>query len=617
MSEHVLVSLSSIVILGISAQWLAWKLRFPSILFLLIFGFVAGPVTGFLHPDELMGDLLLPFVSICVALILFEGGLTLSLKELREIGGVVFALISVGMAVTWGISSAAAHFVLGLNLPISVLLGAILVVTGPTVIGPLLRHIRPVGKVADVLKWEGITIDPIGALLAVLVFEAILVGEIQEAGTMVGLAIGKTILLGGLIGAFFAWILVFLLRRFWIPDFLQEVVTLSMVIGAFLLSDLLQSESGLFAVTLMGVVMANQKHTTVRHILEFKENLSVLIISVLFIVLSARLDLEVLTSLTLSSLLFLFILVLIARPASVFLSSFASSLDTKEKLFLSWMAPRGIVAAAVSSIFALRLRDVGVDQSEVLVPMTFIVIVGTVTIYGLTAPALARKLGVSQSNPQGILFIGAHSWVLEIAQVIKNKGFNVVVMDTNRTEVSRAKMRDLAAYYGSGLSEEVFDRVNLDGIGKMLAVTSNDEANSLAVLNFNEIFDRGDLFQLRPSDHGKKKKKDEEFSPAHLRGRYLFGEAIDYDYLSKRFARGAIIKSTNLSEEFDYTAFGDHYGGEAVPLFLINANKELRVFATDSELDPKPGSTIIALVDEVEEKADKGEAYELEDGLGR
>ncbi len=615
MSEHVLVGLSSIVILGISAQWLAWKLRFPSILFLLVFGFVAGPVTGFLHPDELMGDLLLPFVSLCVAVILFEGGLTLNLKELRVIGGVVFALISIGMVATWAIGSAAAYYILNLNLQISILLGAILVVTGPTVIGPLLRHIRPMGKVADILKWEGITIDPIGALLAVLVFEAILVGEIQEAGELALVAIGKTIVFGGLIGSFFAALLVLLLRKYWVPDFLQEVATLSMVIATFLFSDLLQSESGLFAVTLMGVVMANQRFVNVKHILEFKENLSVLIISVLFIILSARLEIEILTTLSWSSLLFLAVLVFLARPLAVWISSLASGLDLKEKLFLAWMAPRGIVAAAVSSIFALRLSEVGVPQSEVLVPMTFIVIVGTVTIYGLTAPSLARRIGVSQSNPQGILFFGAHSWGLEIAEAVKSKGFNVVVMDTNRAEVYRARMKKIESYYGSGLSEHVLDEINLDGIGKLLAITPNDEANSLAVLHFNDLFERGDLFQLRPVEQGK--KPGDVITPAHLRGRYLFKEGVDYDYLSSRFEEGAIVKSTSLTEEFDYSAFLERYGEQAVPLFVITPSNELVILSATSEIDPQPGQTIIALVDKVEEGVEKGEAYELEDGLGR
>ncbi|HMN24499.1 MAG TPA: cation:proton antiporter, partial [Ignavibacteriaceae bacterium] len=293
MSEHFLLALSSIVILGIGAQWLAWRLKLPSILLLLLFGFIAGPVSGFLNPDELIGDILLLIVSIAVALILFEGGLSLKIKELPKIGGALLSLLTIGVTITGVITAIAAYTIIGLNWQISILLGAILVVTGPTVIGPLLRHIRPKRKVADILKWEGIVIDPIGALFALLVFEAILIGGFEEASITGLIVIGKTVLFGSLVGFSFAWLLIILIKRFWIPDFLQETVTLSLVVGAFVCSNFFQHESGLFATTLMGIAMANQKQVTVKRILEFKENLSVLIISFLFIILSARLDLTV------------------------------------------------------------------------------------------------------------------------------------------------------------------------------------------------------------------------------------------------------------------------------------------------------------------------------------
>ncbi|RMF60442.1 MAG: hypothetical protein D6743_14920, partial [Calditrichaeota bacterium] len=273
MAEHTLTRLASIVVLGIGAQWLAWRLKLPSILFLLVLGFVAGPVSGFLHPDALLGDLLFPVVSVSVAVILFEGGLTLKLPELRGIGGVVLKLVSLGVLVTWFLLSATAYLLLGLNLELSILLGAILVVTGPTVIGPMLRHIRPTAKVGNILKWEGIVIDPIGALLAVLVFEAVVAGETQRAGVLVVTSLLKTIFIGGSVGLLTAGALVFLLKRYWIPDFLQETVTLMLVIVAFVVSNHFQSESGLFSVTLMGMALDNQRAVTVKHILKFGENL--------------------------------------------------------------------------------------------------------------------------------------------------------------------------------------------------------------------------------------------------------------------------------------------------------------------------------------------------------
>lgn len=598
MSEEIMISLASLIILGIGAQWLAWRIKFPSILFLLIFGFVAGPVTGFLQPDLLMGDLLLPFVSLAVAIILFEGGLTLNLKELREIGGVVVGLITVGVIVTWIVAAAAAYFLLELSLQISILLGAILVVTGPTVIGPLLRHIRPNERVNDILKWEGIVIDPIGALLAVLVFEAIGVSRFQEATTEILFSLGRTILFGSLTGFFFAWLLVLLIRKYWVPDFLQVTVSLSLVVAAYLSSDLIQPESGLFSATLMGIVMANQKYVSVKHILEFKENLRVLIISILFILLSARLNLSAFADLSLNISWFLAILILVGRPLSVFMSSIGSGLTVREKLFLSWMAPRGIVAAAVSSIFALRLAESGMENAGAIVPVTFSVIVATVVIYGLTSKPVARWLKVAESDSQGILFVGAHTWALEIAKVIKNEGFKVVVVDTNRSDIAKARLAGISTVYGSVLSENVVEDIPLSGIGKLFALTSNDEVNSLSVVLFNSIFDSHELYQLIPVK--TEKGKEQDFSPKHLRGRFLFGEGINFAHLRKLFFAGAVIKSTKLSKDFTYKDFLTNYGDSAIPMFVITESKELTVISTDTETKPKAGSTIIAMVMEKE-----------------
>ncbi|HZK06962.1 MAG TPA: cation:proton antiporter [Bacteroidales bacterium] len=608
MSEQVMISLASLIILGIGAQWLAWRLKFPSILFLLILGFVAGPVTGFLQPDLLMGDLLLPFVSLAVAIILFEGGLTLNLKELREIGGVVVGLITVGMMVTWVITAAAAYYLLDLSPQISILLGAILVVTGPTVIGPLLRHIRPNERVNDILKWEGIVIDPIGALLAVLVFEAITinvspamgVNPFQEATIEILISLGKTIFFGCLTGFAFAWLLVLLIRKYWVPDFLQVTVSLSFVVAAYLSSDLIQSGSGLFAATLMGIVMANQKYISVKSILEFKENLRVLIISILFILLSARLNLGDFQGLSINIAWFLAILILVARPLSVFMSSIGSGLSIREKLFLSWMAPRGIVAAAVSSVFALRIaNETGMENGDAIVPVTFSVIVVTVVIYGLTSKSVARWLKVAESDSQGILFVGAHTWALEIAKAIKEEGFKVVVVDTNRSDIAKAQLAGITTVNGSVLSENVVEDIPLGGIGKLFALTSNDEVNSLSVVLFNSIFDSHELYQLLPVK--TEKGKEQDFSPKHLRGRFLFGEGINFAHLRKLFFAGAVIKSTKITKDFTYKDFVTKYGESAIPMFVINDSKELNVMTTDTEAKPKAGSTIIAMVTEKEE----------------
>ncbi|MFQ5798761.1 MAG: cation:proton antiporter, partial [Bacteroidota bacterium] len=330
MFEDLLIGLASIIVLGIVAQWLAWRLRLPSILLLLILGFIAGPVTGILNPDALLGDLLVPLVSVSVAVILFEGGLSLRIAELRETGSVVRNLISVGALVTWVISAGAAALILGLDFALAVLLGAILVVTGPTVIVPLLRQVRPVARVGSILKWEGILIDPMGAMLAVLVFEAILSGGFQEASTLAVMGVLKTVFIGGSVGALGAGVIILLLKRYWIPDYLHNAVSLMMVVSVFTASNFLQAESGLLAATLMGVVLANQKAVAVKHIIEFKENLRVLLISSLFILLAARLQVNDLNYIGASGLAFLGVLVLIARPAAVGLSALGSEMSWRE-----------------------------------------------------------------------------------------------------------------------------------------------------------------------------------------------------------------------------------------------------------------------------------------------
>jgi NhaP-type Na+/H+ or K+/H+ antiporter len=358
--EHsTLLYLAGVLVLGIAAQWLAWRLRFPSILLLLGFGFTLAAVAeplGWIDPSSVVDDaLLLPVVSLSVAVILFEGGLTLRLAELREAGRALLRLITLGALLTWGLTTLAARCFCGLGWPLSLLLGAILVVTGPTVIGPLLRHVRPTRRIGAVLKWEGIVIDPIGAVLAVLVFEGLSAGGVWLGATGALWGLAMTILVGIVVAALTGLVLLVLLRRFLIPDFLHNAVILAAVVASFAVSNVLQEESGLLTVTLLGVIMANQRYVSVRHVAEFKENLQVLLISCLFIVLASRQDPEVLAEVGWGGLLFLTALIVVVRPASVYLSTVGSELNLRERTFLAFLAPRGIVAAAVAAVFSLKL----------------------------------------------------------------------------------------------------------------------------------------------------------------------------------------------------------------------------------------------------------------------
>ncbi len=594
-----------IVVAGIGAQWVAWRLRLPSILLLLLAGIALGPLSimlggaerPLLDVERLLGDGLLPIVSLSVGLILYEGGLTLELREVAGSRRAVFSLVTVGAAVTWVLSAALGMIVLGLPLEIAALLGAILVVTGPTVVGPLLRHVRPKGKVGAVLKWEGIVIDPIGATLAVLVFEAVAVGMASGHASHAAMEVGKSLLLTIVVGGGLGWLaavaLSELIRRYWIPDSLQNPVSLMLVIAAFTLSNLVQHESGLLATTVMGVVLANQRRARIHHIVEFKENLRVLLISMLFIVLGANLRVEDLRSIGFEELVFVVLLILLVRPASVFAATSGDVLTRNERLFLSWMAPRGIVAAAVASLFALRFSELeGFAQADVarrLVPVTFTVIIGTVLVYGTTASWVARRLDVADQDPQGVLLIGAHKWAREIARVLAQRGFSVLLVDSNRLNLREARMMGLRVAHANVLEEGIADELDLTGIGRVLALTPNDEVNALALQQFVGRFERAELYRLAMADG------DSEVS-AH-EGRPLFAKGLTYAQIASRFGAGHVLKATRLSEEFTWKDYRVLYGSAAIPMFIITPEKRLIVVTADKPPSPSPGSTVIALVD--------------------
>lgn len=594
MNEHILVGLASILLLGIISQWIAWRINIPSILLLLIAGFLIGPVSGFVDPDVIFGNLLFPIVSISVAVILYDGGLSLKLSEFREVGGTVRNMITIGLIVTGILSTLAAHFVLNLEISLAILLGAILVVTGPTVITPLLRFIRPTGRINSVLKWEGILNDPIGALLAVLVFESIVSGGLELAPALMLKGVVITVVIGGAIGLLAGYVVMVLLKHQLVPEYLQNPMSLTLVIAAFTASNFIQAESGLFAATVMGIFLANQKSVTVRHIIEFKENLSVLLISVLFVILAAKLKIADLEELGIASMFFLGILIIFVRPVAVFLSTIKSELNWREKLFLSWMAPRGIVAAAVASIFSLELVNAGYPQAERLVPLMFLVIIGTITIYGVSAMPIARWLKVTDANPQGVLILGAHPFARAIGKTLKDTGFKVLLIDTNPRHIAAARKSGLSVYHGSILSDDILDEIDLSGIGRLLAMTSNREVNSLAALYFAKIFGNTKMYQLALEES---KESEEEAVTDELRGQNLFNWDISYALLEERFRQKATIKTTPITEKFDLDTFNkEKKDKKAIPLFLVDEDKTLIVFSGHNQPTPKPGQLLISMV---------------------
>lgn len=599
----VAIAVGLLVVLGVGAQWLAWRLKLPSILLLLLFGIIAGPVMRSMlrdghplaiNPDKIFGpDLLLALVGVSVGLILYEGGLTLNFRELRKTWKPVTFMVTIGAAVTWLCAGLFAKWILGLSTPLSVQLGAILIVTGPTVIGPLLAHIRPSGSTGLILKWEGIVIDPIGVGVAVLVFEVIALGPTMSGVGPVAEAIALTVVFGMLFGVVAAIALRELMTRFLIPDSLQNPVSLMLVVATFTASNMVQAESGLLATTVMGIVLANQKKVDVHHILEFKENLRVLLIALLFIVLAARLRLEDLQALDPFAVFgFLAALILIARPASVFLATIGTGLSWRERVFLSWVAPRGIVAAAASSVFALGLTNAGIEGAEKLVPLTFAVIIGTVAFYGLTASWAARMLGVSDQNPQGVLFIGAPRWARLLAKTLQNRGVRVTMMDTNRSNITAARMDGIAAEHTNILTVGELGELDLRGVGRVFAVTPNDEVNTLVLQRFKGYFDTAGLYRLAP-----RHAKPTDAEHTDKRFRTLFDSEANHHVIESHVVAGWVFKATTLSPEFTFREFRSLYGPTMIPIASASPSGTISFATTGRPFAPGPGDTVIALVD--------------------
>ncbi len=594
MDNSLLISLAAITVLGIGSQWLASWARLPAILFLLITGIIVGPVLGYIHPDELFGDLLFPIVSLSVAVILFEGSLTLKFEEIRGLGSTVRNLISIGALLTWIIIAYSTHYLLGFSFELSFLFGAMVIVTGPTVIIPMLRTVRPNAAIANVLRWEGIVIDPLGALLAVLTFDFIISGQQQDAISSVIWTFSMIIIIGCLGGFIGGWILGDLLRKQLVPQFLRNVITLSFVFAVFVIADTVEHEAGLLAVTIMGMTMANMDDLDIDDILDFKESLSLLLISMLFIILAARVQLTQFTELGLAGLGVLAITMFVARPVSVFVSAIGSDLSIREKLMISWIGPRGIVAAAVSSLFALRLENEGYSEAALLVPLTFLIIIGTVVIQSATAKHVGNLLGVREPSQTGMLIIGAGNVARAIGKQLQALGFRVMLTDSSWENTSLARMEGLETYYGNPVSEHADRNLSLVGLGKLLAMSGRGSLDTLACLRFKADFGVKNLYQLRTT-------REQHIADKHIvstrhRGYELFGENITYGTMAQLLRNGAEIKTTTLSEEFDFDAYMEKYGERSIPLFAIDNKERLHIFVAGGNMRPEKDWKVISMV---------------------
>lgn len=587
--------LAAVVFTGVLCQWFAWRVKLPAILFLLLAGIIAGPLTGVLNSDALFGDLLFPFISLSVALILFEGSLTLSFDQIAGLGQVVRNMISFGVLATLLITAAATRIVFDFPWNLALLFGAITSVTGPTVIVPMLRTVRPNAAIANILRWEGIVIDPIGATLAVLVYEFILVGSSGNALGHTLIALARLVGIGLLLGALSGQIYGLILRRHWLPEFLHNVATLGLVIFVFAISNSIQHESGLLTVTVMGIWLANMKDVSLEEILDFKESLSVLLISVLFIVLAARLDFQRFIHLGWQVVFIFLSIQFISRPLSVMISTIGSKLSWPERHMLAWIAPRGIVAAAISALFAIRLEAAGYSEAELLVPLTFSVIIGTVVLQSGTARFIATRLGVAEPEPRGFLIIGANLVARTIGKALQDAGFRVLLLDSSWDRISKARMAHLETYYGEPVSEHADRNLDLVGIGMLLALSPRGALNTLSCMHYRMEFGATAVFAIQTAADLEMIEQRKAVSRLHWR--VMFGPEVTFTSITKLLTQdGWEMRNTTLSETFNFAAYQRQYGAGAIPFFAITPRGKLEVFTVENQLRPLPGSTIISLV---------------------
>lgn len=592
--SRTLFEVGLIIVLAAAAPLIAQVLRAPSILLLLALGFGAGAV-GALDPNALLGEeVVSAIVSISVGIILFDSGLDLKVSELKgAVARVYRRLVTVGILVTWAIGTVASYLFFDLSWEVALVLGAVLVVSGPTVVGPLLDFIRPSKTVGRVLKWEGTLADPIGATLGVLVFQAVIAGqatageEILEFLLNVGVGVGL-----GLLGA----ALVIGWGRWFRPNQGQAVTGILMiVVVAVVAADLLRDDSGLLTGLTIGAVLVNrapggiepqglrlQSAKLARAWRARIATTATFLIGILFIILSARVSPDDIADLGWIALAFVAVLVLIARPLAVALSALGSTLKANERAFIAWMAPRGIVAAATSSTFALGLDKAGVGGgSEKLIPITFVVIVATALLYGLSGASVAKALGVSSTGPGGVLVFGHTRVARAVAHALQDRGVTAVMWISGERQAKVARDEGLTVYAGDPTAAAASDPPpELDDIENAIVATDDDGFNAMLAADLGEYYGRNNVYQLATSE--------EDESGFYVRAQVLFDRSATHDQIEARLAQGSEV-GVKPGGQVDV-------GEGVIPMFVLKAGEDLQIVTAEDKQQLEPGDELVALL---------------------
>ncbi|MEM6298733.1 MAG: sodium:proton antiporter [Bacteroidota bacterium] len=585
-----MIELASLLVLGFFAQWLAWRIRLPAILPLIIVGLLVGPLSTLITPDGTKfvngdhifeGRLLFDVVALSVGLILFEGGLTLHVKEIKQHGTVVRNLLIFGPIVVFVLGGFMTMWILDFGPRMAFLFSSLIIVTGPTVIGPILRNVRPNATINTVLKWEGILIDPIGALIAILTYEFIVSGQSGNGLLVIFKDFALTVASGTVVGVVMALLVNYLLRKNLIPPYLRNVVILALVIAAFAISDTLHVESGLLAVTLMGIILNNMKTPHLHEMEEFYQEVVIVLISFLFVLLSSRIemgDIKMIFENTLwgipRSLILFALVVFVLRPLVVFMSTYKSNVSFREKLFLSWISPRGIVTAAIASIFALDLTQntdikLSLDeifQASMLLPMTFLVILGTVVLQSLTATPLARRLGVQRTKANGVIFLSADEPARFLARILNKHDIPVLLTDTSKANIREATRQGLDTLQGSILEETVQEKIDFARYGQLFAMTPNTEVNVLATTNYKQEIGENRVFRLISN-------REMELTVEGLPDNLLFGGKVDFVRFVSAIRRKPEVQEKAFETSQELKDFITNSKNKVIPLFLHRKDK--------------------------------------------
>ena len=607
MADNIVLTVALIGLLGVGAQWIGWRFNLPAIVVMSLAGILFGPVLGWLNPSETFGEFYQPIIAVAVAVILFEGGLQLRFDDIRGLGKGVRRLVFPGVPIAWALGASAAHFVGGLSWPVAVLLGGILVVTGPTVIIPLLRQAKLGARPAALLKWEGIVNDPIGALAAVFVYEFFHAGAENVAITesqVFGLVIIASAL-SLLLGVAFGYGLARGFRNGWVPEYLKPPVLLGAVLICFELSNLLLDEAGLLAVTAMGVTMANAKMPSINQIRHFKENIAVLLVSGVFVILTANLSWDVIGMLDWRAAAFVAVMLFVVRPASVFLSTIGTDLKLSERLLVGWIAPRGIVAVAVAGLFAGEMAEMGYAEAEAMVPLTFAMVFATVILHGFTIAPIAKRLGLASTKPPGVLIVGSSPWSVALAEKIKEADVPVLIADSSWRSLRPARQIGIETYYGEILSEVTEHHIELVRYGTLLALSGNEAHNALVCTDLAPEMDRARTYQLSMSGT-EEGRKTLSYS---LQGKTFLSEKTHLEGLLKKHYAGWTFQFTKLSEEYPPAAYKASLTEDTM-IVLVLRKDQLVFQSAETRIELQPGDRVLAYLPPggAEERKGRGES---------